>query len=68
MIETPLINSGILSEAKIERDKQHYLLKRYENPEEIAWAVIFLLSDASKWITSTSLLINGGGKIVKEKD
>lgn len=68
MIETPLINSGMLSEVEIERDKQHYMLKRYGKPEEIAWAVIFLLSDASKWITSTSLLINGGGRIVKEKD
>lgn len=67
MIETLLINSGILSEAKIERDKQHYLLKRYENPEEIAWVEIFLLSDASKWITNISLF-NGGGRIVKEKD
>ena len=68
MIETPLIYSGMLSEVEIERDKQHYMLKRYGKPEEIAWAVIFLLSDASKWITSTSLLINGGGRIVKEKD
>lgn len=68
MIETPLINSGMLSEVEIERDKQHYMLKRYGKPEEIAWAAIFLLSDASKWITSTSLLINGGGRIVKEKD
>ena len=60
MVETPLINGGMLSEVEIERDKQHYMLKRYGKPEEIAWAVIFLLSDASKWITSTSLFINGG--------
>lgn len=68
MVETPLINSGMLSQEDMERDKQHYMLKRYGKPEEIAWAIIFLLSDASKWITSTSLIIAGGGRILKEKD
>lgn len=60
MVETPLINSGILSQEDMERDKQQYLLKRYGKPEEIAWAAAFLLSDASKWITSTSLFVAGG--------
>lgn len=61
MVETPLTMLGMLSAEDIERDKQHYMLKRYGKPEEIAWAVIFLLSDASKWITSTSLVVAGGG-------
>ena len=60
MVETPLTMLGMLSAEDIERDKQHYMLKRYGKPEEIAWAVIFLLSDASKWITSTSLVVAGG--------
>lgn len=60
MVETPLINGGMLSQEDMERDKQQYLLKRYGKPEEIAWAVAFLLSDASKWITSTSLFVAGG--------
>lgn len=60
MVETPLTMAGMLSAEDIERDKQHYMLKRYGKPEEIAWAVIFLLSDASKWITSTSLIVAGG--------
>ena len=68
MVETPLINSGMLSQEDMERDKQHYMLKRYGKPEEIAWAIIFLLSDASKWITSTSLIVAGGGRILMEKD
>ena len=66
MVETPLVTSGLLSSEDIERDKAHYMLKRYGKPEEIAWAVIFLLSDASAWITSTSLFVNGGGRIVKD--
>lgn len=62
MVETPLIKNGMLTAEDIERDKQHYMLKRYGRPEEIAWAVIFLLSDASKWITSTSLIVAGGAE------
>lgn len=59
MIETPLVTNGLLSEEDIEKDKAHYLLKRYGKPEEIAWAIIYLLSDASAWTTSTSLVVSG---------
>ncbi len=65
MVETPLIYSGLLSVEDIEKDKVRYLLKRYGRPEEIAWAIIYLLSNASSWITGSSLVIDGGGRIVK---
>ena len=32
----------------------------YGKPEEMAWAIIYLLSDASAWVTGTSLIIDGG--------
>ena len=60
MVETPLIHSGILSDEDLANDKERYLLKRYGTPEEIAWAIIYLLSDASAWITGTSFVIDGG--------
>ena len=60
MVETPLISNGALSTEDLERDKENYLLKRYGKPEEIAWAIIFLLSDASAWITSTSMEVSAG--------
>lgn len=60
MVETPLIMSGMLSEEDLECDKAKYLLKRYGRPEEIAWAIVYLLSDASAWITASSLDISGG--------
>ena len=59
MVETPLVLNGTLSEEDLERDKAKYLLKRYGRPEEIAWAIIYLLSDASAWVTSTSVEISG---------
>ncbi len=32
----------------------------YGKPEDIAFAAIFLLSDASRWITGSNLIIDGG--------
>ncbi len=62
MVETPLIlTNGMLSAEDMEKDKASYMLRRYGRPEEIAWSIIFLLSDASGWITGSSLVIDGGG-------
>lgn len=60
MIETPLLKESDISNEQIERDKLRYPLKRYGSPNEIGYAVIFLLSNATRWITGTSLLIDGG--------
>lgn len=60
MVETKLISSGTYTDEDMDRDKQLYALKRYGKPEEIAWAIIYLLSDASAWMTGTSLIIDGG--------
>lgn len=37
-----------------------YPLKRYGTPEDIAYGAIYLLSDASLWVTGTNLVIDGG--------
>ncbi len=66
MVETPLTTKGMLSAEDIERDKQRYMLRRYGKPEEIAWSIIYLLSDASTWITSSCVVIDGGGRIVRD--
>lgn len=58
MVETPLNQKGALSVEAIERDKQHYLMKRYGKPEEIAWAIVYLLSDASAWTSGTSMIVS----------
>lgn len=60
MVETELVKNLVFSEEEIATDKARYLLKRYGQPEEIAWAIIYLLSDASAWVTGTQLVIDGG--------
>lgn len=60
MTETPFIHSGTITETELEEDKKRYILGRYASPEEIAWSIIYLLSDATKWVTGTNLIIDGG--------
>ena len=37
-----------------------YPLKRYGKPEEVALGIVYLLSDASSFVTGHSLIIDGG--------
>lgn len=60
MINTPLLKNSPIDEETLIKDKLKYPLKRYGEPEEIGYAAIYLLSDATKWITGSSLLIDGG--------
>lgn len=60
MIETDIYKDAKIGEEEFEKDRLKYPLKRYGKPEEVAYAVVFLLSDATKWITGSSLLIDGG--------
>lgn len=61
MTETKLaVNDNDLSAEDFEKDKKTYVLGRYGQPKEIAWGIIYLLSDASSWVTGTSLKIDGG--------
>ncbi len=61
MTETKLaVNDNDLSEEDYEKDKKTYVLGRYGQPQEIALGIIYLLSDASAWVTGIALKIDGG--------
>lgn len=60
MIETPLTSGTALSKELLEEDARNYPLGRYGKPEEIAYSIVYLLSDATTWMTGTQLLIDGG--------
>ena len=60
MIETELLTDGNISQEELDRDKQKYPLKRYGKPEEVAWAAVYLLSDATRWMTGSSIVLDGG--------
>lgn len=60
MVETNIFSEGEITQEQFQEDMKKYPLKRYGKPEEIAYAAIYLLSDASKWVTGSNLLIDGG--------
>jgi NAD(P)-dependent dehydrogenase (short-subunit alcohol dehydrogenase family) len=64
MVETDiLLGSGITEEQLLE-EKKKYPLKRFAQPREIAYAAIYLLSDASQWVTGSNLKVDGGYTIL----
>lgn len=61
MIETPLkSNKSQITEEQWQTDLKNYPLGRYGQPEDVANAIIFLLSDASSWITGSEIVVDGG--------
>ncbi len=61
MVETPLKEGkSTITEEQWEANRQLYPLKRFGSPEDIAFAIIYLLSDASAWVTGSELVIDGG--------
>ena len=60
MVETPLIHHGTLTQEQLDEDREKYPLKRYGKPVDIANGTIFLLSEASSWLTGQSIVIDGG--------
>jgi NAD(P)-dependent dehydrogenase (short-subunit alcohol dehydrogenase family) len=60
MVWTPLIEHSSLSVDQYKEDEKRYPLGRYGKPEDIAYLASYLLSDASEWMTGSSITIDGG--------
>lgn len=61
MIDTGIIaNDTTMSPEQWVEDMKNYPLGGYGQPNDVAWAMIYLLSDASRWITGDNLIIDGG--------
>lgn len=60
MINTGLLKPGTYSEEDRQKDMQTYPMKRYGEPREVALGIVYLLSDASSFVTGHSLIIDGG--------
>lgn len=61
MVWTELITK-VLDEETLREAEQKYPLKRFGRVEDIANLAIYLLSNASSWMTGESINISGGGE------
>lgn len=63
MVWTELIHSGGISVDQLKQDEAKYPLKRYGQPEDVAHLAVFLLSNASSWMTGSNVKLTGGGNL-----
>lgn len=63
MVWTDLIQNEAVDEEQLKEDEKRYPLKRYGKPEDIANLAVYMLSDASTWMTGSNVKISGGGKL-----
>lgn len=61
MVWTDLIKNDAVEEEQLKEDEKTYPLKRYGQPEDIANLAVYMLSDASSWMTGSNVNITGGG-------
>lgn len=59
-VATNILSAGTISEEDLKKNVAAYPLGRFGKPEDIAYAIIYLLSDASSWVTGHTLVIDGG--------
>lgn len=65
IVETPILKQSfsLMSEEEIRNKVSGYPLKRFGTPEDVANGVVYLLSDASSWVTGINLAIDGGRRL-----
>ncbi len=62
--DTPMIHTGSATDESLAETAKSLPMKRFAQPEEIANAIIFLLSDAASYITGTEMTVDGGFSII----
>lgn len=63
MVWTDLVLADGTDMEQLKEDELTYPLKRYGQPEDIANLTVYMLSDASTWMTGSNVNITGGGKL-----
>lgn len=63
IVKTNIFN-GVLTDEELEAKQQYFPLKRFGEPSDVAYAIIYFLSDASCWVTGAELKIDGGYTLI----
>lgn len=59
LVETPLLDATAALLGSMDEERKNYPLG-FGQPDDIANAAVFLLSGASRWITGTTIVMDGG--------
>lgn len=63
-IETPMFQRALGADpARQKKILDRTPMKAFGKPEDIGWAAVYLASDASKFVTGTTLVVDGGAVI-----
>ena len=62
--DTPMIHTGSANDESLAETAKSLPMRRFAQPEEIANAIIFLLSNAASYITGTEITVDGGNSII----
>jgi NAD(P)-dependent dehydrogenase (short-subunit alcohol dehydrogenase family) len=65
LTDTPLAERLLSSEERREASASRHPLKRIGSPEEVASTTMFMLSDASSWMTGQIINLDGGISSIK---
>ena len=60
MIWTNLIEGDSVTIEQLKEEEKKYPLQRYGQPSDVAGLAVYLLSDASEWMTGSNVRISGG--------
>lgn len=60
VVDTGFFKDSGITEEDLNMGIKQYPLGRYGAPEEVAYAAIYLLSDAASWTTGSNILVDGG--------
>ncbi len=65
IIDTNIFETNdILTPEELVEKQKYFPLKRFGKPEDVAFAIIYLLSEASAWITGADIKIDGGYTLI----
>lgn len=60
MVDTHILDAGVIDQEQLDLERKKYPMKRFGKPEEVAYAIIYLLSNASSFTTGSCLVMDGG--------
>lgn len=63
LVKTNILNEVAVGAEELELHKSNYPIGRFGKPEDVAYLCVYLMSDASQWMTGSLLTIDGGYSI-----